>query len=256
MTLSAKLRYKAQSAWIATLSLDALGARLAKRRGVLGLCYHAFCDELEGYPYRTSPEAFEAQLTFLGEIYEIVSVSRAVELLETGGAENNERPLAMICFDDGYRCNWTEATPILERHKAPATLFAARDLIRRSGPTYMDEETLVRLSAHPLWEVGGHGISHNVLTGLRPDDQHWEVAQSAAWLDELLGQGHRGFAYPQGQFNAPIAQIARAHFAYGLATDLQHASVPGLYQVRRFCPMRIHDDLTSFARALVVASME
>lgn len=256
MSVAAKIRDKVHRAWLARRSLAQLKARLALRRGVLGLCYHALSDGLDAYPYRTSPEAFEAQLMLLKETFEIVSVAGAVDILRGGAATSRDRPLAMICFDDGYRCNWTRATPALERQEVPATLFAARDLIRQPGPTYLSEDELVALAAHPLWDVGGHGISHNVLTGFLAEDCAREIGQSAEWLNGLLGHGPRGFAYPQGQISAPVIDKTREHFAYGLATDRRIGPAPDLHQIRRFCPTRDHDDLHVFAQALLSAPME
>lgn len=256
MDITGKIRNKLIRMWLARQSLAQLKARLADRRGVLGLCYHALSDDLGDYPYRTSAAAFDAQLGFLTELFDVVSVAQAVEMLRNGSVAERDRPLAMICFDDGYRCNWTQATPVLERHKLPATLFAARDLVRQPGPTYLSETELVTLAAHPLWEVGGHGITHNVLTGFVPEDQSYEIAQSKVWLSDLLGQEPDGFAYPQGQLSPGIVEKTREAFAYGLATDQQ--TVPGLdlYQIRRFCPMQVHDDLHQFAQALLSAPLE
>lgn len=256
MSLAARLRARARDAWLARQDLAQLRRRLARRRGVLGLCYHAMSGELEAYPYRTSPARFEAHLRLLKELFEIVSVAEAVDILGRGDAATRDRPLATISFDDGYRCVWTEATPVLERQGVPATLFAPRDLVRQPGPTHLSEDELVALASHPLWEVGGHGLTHNVLTGFLPEDQRREVEGSALWLEALLGPGPRGFAYPQGQISRTAVESTRSHFAYGLSTDRRLSSGFDPYQVRRFCPTRDHDDLAVFARALLGAPME
>lgn len=256
MNIGMKIRDKAYRAWLARQSLKQLKTHLARRRGVLGLCYHALSDALDVYPYRTSPEAFDAQVLLLKELFQIVSVAEAVAILKSGTGMPGGRPLAMICFDDGYRCNWTDATLVLEHHNVPATLFAARDLIRQPGTTYLSEAELATLAAHPLWEVGGHGITHNVLTGFLPKDQAYELEQSALWLRDLLGPGSRGFAYPQGKISTSIVAATREHFAYGLATDQRIASSFDPFQIRRFCPMRIHDDVHVFAQALLCTPLE
>ena len=256
MGITGKICDKFYRHWLAAQSLDVLKLRLAAKKGVLGLCYHALADGLEDYPYRTSPHAFDAQLSFLKEIFDIVSVSEAVEMLKKGIVADRDRPVAMICFDDGYRCNLTLATPVLERHNIPATLFAARDLVRKPGPTYLSEAELVALAEHPLWEVGGHGTTHNVLIGFLPEDQVYESVQSSIWLSDLLGKGQRGFAYPQGQFNSVVVSNIRPHFAYGLATDRRIASVPDLYQIRRFCPTCAHDGIHEFAQAIACVPLE
>tara|TARA_R110002073_G_scaffold24874_2_gene83283 strand:- start:628 stop:1419 length:792 start_codon:yes stop_codon:yes gene_type:complete len=256
MGLIGKVRAAVYRKWLSCRSLEQLEALLRRRRGVLGLCYHALSEDLGSYPYRTSPEALDAQLTLLSRNFEVVSVEQGVALLKTGAAAQRERPSVMICFDDGYRCNWTQATPVLERHNLPATLFAARDLLRQPGLTYLSEEELGTLARHSLWQVGGHGITHNVLPGLLPEDQSYEISLSKAWLTDLLGHVPSGFAYPQGQVSPSVVQKTRACFDYGLTTDRQTEAGFDLHQIRRFCPMRDHDDLHCFAQALVCAPME
>ncbi len=256
MGVAAGIARRARRARTAWLTPAALEARIARRRGVLTLCYHALDGALEDYPYRTAPAALGAQLDLLGALFEIVPLARAVARLRDGTAAAGDRPLAAITFDDGYRCVAALAAPALERRGLHATLFAPRDLIRRPGPTYLSEEALAALAARPLWDVGGHGITHSVLTGLLPADQAAEVDGSADWLDGLLGPAPRGFAYPQGQVGASVVAAARARFDHGLATDRRVGAAPDLHQIRRFCPDRSHDDPRAFARALLEAPME
>jgi len=120
---------------------------------VLTLCYHALYQVIVGFPYTTSAAAFDARITFLRDSFDSVPVQTAIDALGSGQLKTRARPMAVICFDDGYRCNWTQATPVLERHAVPAILFAPRDLIRQPGQTYLSESQLNDLAAHPYAEV-------------------------------------------------------------------------------------------------------
>lgn len=251
-----KIRSKAQRTWLATRPLSDLQKRLSARRGLLGLCYHAVDAELADYPYRTTVAALKAQLSFLSDIFEIVTVETAVAMLQEGRLEDRDRPVVMLTFDDGYRCNLLQATQVLEHFGAPATLFAARDLVRQPGQTYLSEDELVQLANHDLWHVGAHGVTHNVLPGFLPPDQSYEMATSKAWLEDLLGYAPGGFAYPQGQISAGIVALARSHFKYALSTDQRIFPGTDIHQIRRFCPMQVHDDIHRFAEALVLAPFE
>jgi peptidoglycan/xylan/chitin deacetylase (PgdA/CDA1 family) len=95
-----------------------------------------------------------------------------------------------------------------------------------------------------------------VLPSVLPEDQSREISGSKAWLTGLLGQAPGGFAYPQGQISPSVVEKTRICFDYGLTTDRQIAPGLDLHQIRRFCPMREHDDLHRFAQALVLAPME
>lgn len=256
MGIITKLGQKLHRQWVARQSLDQLKTRLSARRGVLTLCYHALDRDIVGYPYTTSAAAFDAQITFLRDIFDIVPVQTAIDALGSGQLKTRARPMAVICFDDGYRCNWTQATPVLERHAVPAILFAPRDLIRQPGQTYLSEPQLKDLAAHPLWQVGAHGVTHNVLPGFLPADQSYEINESHDWLADLLGVPPDGFAYPQGQISAPTVAITQDRFAYAFSTDQRLGPAFDIHQIRRFCPTRAHDTLHSFARDLVSAPME
>jgi peptidoglycan/xylan/chitin deacetylase (PgdA/CDA1 family) len=233
--------------------LEALQEKLGARRGVVILCYHALSDALDAYPYRTRATAFDAHLSFLNQVFDILPAVEAVEALKDGTAETRTRPIAVITFDDGYRDNWTDATPILEKHGTPGMLFASRDLIQRDGDTYMSEDELRQLAAHPLWQVGAHGVSHNVLPGFLPVDQEREMTDCNAWLSDLLGAPPVGFAYPQGQISETTVALARRHYDFAFSTDQRLSNGFDAYQIRRHCPVQAEDDVRVLARALVEA---
>jgi peptidoglycan/xylan/chitin deacetylase (PgdA/CDA1 family) len=58
--------------------------------------------------------------------YEFVTLDEAVERLRKGGKTGQ---FATITADDAYRDNFTEALPVLERHRAPLTIYVAPALI-------------------------------------------------------------------------------------------------------------------------------
>lgn len=231
--------------------------RLGARRGVLGLCYHALDPRLASYPWRTDPAAFEAQMTLLAETFEVVPVARAVELLREGSVAGRDRPVAAIAFDDGYRCAFERATPVLERLGLHATMFAPRDLIVRAGATHLSPDGLGALAAHPLWEVGGHGLAHEVLTGFLPADRTAEIDGSADG-STACSAPCRAASPIRRDSSTPGPSRPRARFAYAVATDRRAGAgaATDLHQIRRFCPTRAHDDLRAFARALLEAPME
>ncbi len=85
------------------------------------LCYHRV--GTRGVPLYSSvpPEVFEAQIRFLRRRYRVVSLDTlCAELEDPDGVEQS----VAITFDDGYRDIYTEAFPILQNYRVPATIFA------------------------------------------------------------------------------------------------------------------------------------
>jgi glycosyltransferase involved in cell wall biosynthesis/peptidoglycan/xylan/chitin deacetylase (PgdA/CDA1 family) len=71
--------------------------------------------------------AFTAQMRFLRDHYEIVSMNEAARRIVAH--EPFEHPTACVTLDDGYRNNMTVALPILEQMGIPATIYLATGLI-------------------------------------------------------------------------------------------------------------------------------
>jgi len=65
-----------------------------------------------------STDLFEKQIQYFTTHFHVVSLSNYFD-----GAYHPYKPTIAITFDDGYQNNLTEALPILEKYKAPATFF-------------------------------------------------------------------------------------------------------------------------------------
>jgi peptidoglycan-N-acetylglucosamine deacetylase len=59
------------------------------------------------------------------------------------------------------------------------------------------------------FEVGGHGMSHNMLTPLRPKEIAREVRGCKQRLEDILGEPVRMFCYPLGRFNGDVIRHVR-----------------------------------------------
>ena len=67
-----------------------------------------------------STQAFEEQIRYISQEYEILPLEELIGSLQKG------RPLprkAAITFDDGYKCIYEHAYPILKKNDLPATVF-------------------------------------------------------------------------------------------------------------------------------------
>jgi peptidoglycan/xylan/chitin deacetylase (PgdA/CDA1 family) len=101
----------------------------------------------------------------------------------------------------------------------------------------------VELLAQDGFAFGGHGADHRVLTQVSPSVARCEVESSKRLLDARLAQPVQAFAYPNGGWNADIAQTVKAagyHLAF--TADPGHVSCgDDSFALRR---VNIHEGMT------------
>jgi peptidoglycan/xylan/chitin deacetylase (PgdA/CDA1 family) len=220
------------------------------------LCYHALSRELDDYPFRTTPEAFERQLDWLSSVFDIVSPEAALELWHSGEWRARERPVVTLTFDDGYAEVVDEAAPRLERRGIRAGVFVARNQVARQGATHVSPSTVRDMAGQVTWCVGAHSLSHDALYSLQQNDLEDEIAGSKAWLGDLIGEAPSMFAYPQGKISQRVVDSVRPHFAHAFTTEKRLAGAADRHQIRRLCPSRQEDDLHAFAFWLMAGTWE
>lgn len=90
----------------------------------------------EPYELCISPAQFEAQMRFLREAFQPVSLTRLVWHLKKG--ESLPDRAVVVTFDDGYLDNYTHALPLLLAYGIPATFFVASGHIEETRSFWWD----------------------------------------------------------------------------------------------------------------------
>jgi peptidoglycan/xylan/chitin deacetylase (PgdA/CDA1 family) len=121
--------------------------------------------------------------------------------------------LVSLTFDDGLRCQFERAVPILDRYRFPATFFlvANTDPIHTDGMEHADWRKInwtdddIRLLKGMIQrghEIGAHSMTHR-----RPeldDDPKFEAEASKAWIETRLGAEIPSYCYPFYHVTEPI----------------------------------------------------
>jgi peptidoglycan/xylan/chitin deacetylase (PgdA/CDA1 family) len=92
---------------------------------------------MDSYEYMAVPaDVFEAQIKFIKDNFEIVSIADGLGLV----CEGKPRGIYVsINLDDGYMDNYTHAFPIIKKYGLPATVFLATDFIGQDHLFWWDE---------------------------------------------------------------------------------------------------------------------
>lgn len=192
------------------------------------LCYHGV-DPTWRSPLAVTPEAFDAQCSWLVEHRKVLDLDTAVERLDRTG--RLPRGSTAITFDDGFRNVVEHALPVLRRHRLPATVFVVAETLTEAGrrvdwvdtpPSDGELETLTLDEILELQEggvaIGSHSYSHRILTELSEEECEADLRRSRELLEDLLRRPVPHIAYPRGYHDEKVRQAAqRAGFRNGFA---------------------------------------
>jgi peptidoglycan/xylan/chitin deacetylase (PgdA/CDA1 family) len=212
--------------------------------GLRILTYHRVNDHHPTDRLTVSVAAFRAQMERLvAEGRPVVPLRRMLPGLR-GEAPVPEGAVA-ITFDDGYADNFTDALPILDRLRLPATFFVATGLMgtadtldryrgccRQDGMLGWSQVRALRERGH---EIGGHGRRHLELAGLSREEALAEIAGCAADVERETGERPVLFCYPRGS-ESPVVRELTAAAGYLAACTVYPGANPApapLFALRR-----------------------
>ena len=187
-------------------------------RGVVVLIYHRVggASNLE---LDLPVDAFAAQMEALAASGRVVTLGDALARLRQpigeGDGSAGGDPV-VITFDDGTADFVDHAVPILERHRLPATLYAATAFIDEALPFPGDGHPvswrgLSDACATGLVDVGSHTDGHRLLDRMPPDQVDGELDRSIELIGEHLGTPPLDFAYPKAVAGSAAADRAVRH---------------------------------------------
>ncbi len=105
-----------------------------------------------------------------------------------------------LSFDDGWRCVYENALPILEEAGVKSTHYVISGYLDdEQFPRYMNGADIRNLASRGH-EIGCHSASHQHLTTETPSILREEIVLSRRYLENLVGPVET-FAYPYGEYD-------------------------------------------------------
>ena len=196
-----------------------------KTEGVAILMYHKTGDPPAGSKLKklwVSRKKFDAQMAYLkNKGYEVITFKDIAEGRVMDGAKK-----VVITFDDGYRNNYTEAFPVLQKYGFKAVFYVVSSTIGKKNLWHdadieqplemMTAPDIKEMSAAGM-EIGGHTVSHKNLSRLDDAEAEREIAENKEELEKLTGDTALSFSYPYGGYSGKVKQIvSNAGYRYAV----------------------------------------
>ncbi len=192
-----------------------------------------------------SPANFEAQLRYLTERgYQAITLKDLIMHLQLG------RPVppkpVVLTFDDGFKDQYTNAYPLLEKHGFVGTFFIITRYADEDREEHMSWTDIVRLHASGM-EIGSHSYTHPSLRGKSFDYIVWQVLGSKEAIEARTHEPVRLLSYPSGQYDQLVIDVLRSAGYWGAVTvesgslqsserpfELKRIRVRGTYDLEDF----------------------
>ena len=231
---------------------------------------------------------FREQLAFLRDRFNVIDFEMFKALFDGTASLPDDRPAAMLTFDDGMASNYDVAAPLLEEAGMRGVFFvvphfslcdedAAREFYverirnRRPGLTSMTPEQIRDLSERGH-TIGNHTLTHARLSETPASSLESEILKSAEIIESWVGRRVEAFSWPfRWDAITPEAhRVAAARHPYCFSpcsgrVDLQtdspalvwRTSVESSYDMAEFgfkCS-RLADRISAHLRRRVVQSL-
>ncbi|MBI4678482.1 MAG: polysaccharide deacetylase family protein [Elusimicrobia bacterium] len=198
--------------------------------GLASLMYHKVGDHPPGSKIEklwVTAKDFRRQMEWLKSRGYATLTFTELKNAEDGKSPMPARP-ALVTFDDGYANNYELAFPILAEMGMKGNIFLVWDTVGRhnawhdpAGEPWLRMLTwgqVGEMQRSGVIEFGSHTVTHRNLAEISLEDVAWEARESKKRLEEKLGRGVLGFAYPYGA-GAFVPEVRRCAREAGYRYD-------------------------------------
>lgn len=169
-----------------------------------------------------TPADFEAQLAWLrSQGYQSITLNDLVYHLSLGWPLP-DRPV-ILTFDDGYRDNYTNAFPLLEKYGYVGTFFLVTAPIDFGDPAYMSWEMVKEMHRAGM-DFQPHGYRHFDLHGKDIDFLIFEILAPKEAIEARIGETTYFFSYPSGSYDHQTVAVLQSAYFWGAVITEQGAT--------------------------------
>lgn len=207
----------------------------------------------------TPPARFLKQMTYLKRQGFVFYTASELILYFAQRGEFPSRAIALT-FDDGWKDNYQNAFPILERLGIKATIFIIPSSIGKmsTGATaageqpheHLSQDEILRMARGGI-EFGSHTMNHRLLNEISEPEVKSEIEDAKREIENLLQKACWTLAYPAGFFSDVVRQTAEnaGHIA-AFTTTYGPTDQVDLFALNRTEVLRRDRFLFQFSRKL------
>ncbi len=131
----------------------------------------------------------------------------------------------ILTFDDGYRSQYTNAKPILDKYGYKATFYIVCNYIENNGRLKWEDITALHKEGY---DIGSHTMNHADLSQTSKKETQYEIAESKQCLLNH-GINPTSFAYPFNGGTDEAAVVNTVAKYYDIARTARSAPEPIMY---------------------------
>ena len=211
---------------------------------ITALCYHEVRPDRKEDLLNVPPEFFRRHIQeFKKAGYKFIDVSD-LQQYRMGTAELPEKAV-LISFDDGYADNYTYAYPILLEEQVPGTFFVVSGTVGHDNRMTADE--LREMQANGM-KIGSHTVSHENLAEMGAQSINFEMRESRAALEKLLGKPVYALAYPEGKVNDAVLESVKKHYDMAFLAEVSPEEKQTMYKLQRYGVFSWNEHIESIFR--------
>lgn len=153
--------------------------------------------------------------------------------------EDYEKPV-ILTFDDGWRNNYTNLLPLVEKYQVKVTIFAVCSYLEKQGGNHLDKDQALEMYESGYVSFQSHMFKHTDLSTLSPEKAEKQMARSRLYLTRLFGKEPCAMSYPYGGSNGQIEELARQyyHFATKMVRSTAYNTAEDPIRIFRFFPQK------------------
>ena len=172
-----------------------------------------------GYRLSVAPLTFATQMDWLGAHGYHTVTFQDLRLYWRHVAPLPAKPV-IITLDDGYQDLYTTAFPILASHGFTAVAYMVSGFVGLPG--YVTRDEIVQMDQYGI-EIGAHTVNHANLVHSSQPWMSYQLVQSKAWLEKILGHPVPDMAYPSGKYDwRVVGAVERAGYYSAVTTQLSY----------------------------------